>query len=75
LTDKLKDLLILVIALVIFIVGVAGLFLPVIPGLVLIAFSLFLLSTRFRFARRWMEAFEKKYPEIGKRIREWRNRW
>ncbi len=73
-TEKLKTLFILFASILIFIVGIAGLFLPVIPGLVLIAFSLFLLSTRFDFVKKWLEFFGKRYPKVEERIKSWRKR-
>lgn len=74
-TEKLKTLLIVLLAVACFIIGVAGLFLPIIPGLVFIAFSLFLLSTRFSFVRRWLETLERKYPAVAEKVREWREKW
>ena len=73
LTEKIKTLVVVVISLFLFILGVAGLILPVIPGLVLIALSLFLLSTRIPSVKRHLEKLEKRFPQLREKIRKWRN--
>lgn len=44
-------------------VGLIGLFLPV-PGVVLIALGLSLLSTRFEIARRWLESVQRGVTKL-----------
>ena len=72
-TEKIKTLAIIIVSLFLFILGVAGLVLPVIPGLVLIALSLFLLSTRVPSVKRYLEKLEKRFPQLKEKIKKWKN--
>ena len=48
--------------------GVAGLFLPVLPGVLLILIALTILSTEYHWARRLVERLGRKYPEANRNL-------
>lgn len=50
------------------IIGVLGVFLPLLQGVLFIVIGLTILSTRYAFARRLLARLEKKYPEIYAKV-------
>ena len=50
------------------ILGVLGLFLPLLQGVLFIVIGLTILSTRNAFARRILSRLEKKYPDIYAKV-------
>ena len=56
------------------VLGIAGLFLPVLQGVLFLLVGLILLSTESSRARWLRQAFRRRYPGIGKRMddaRDW----
>jgi uncharacterized protein len=49
-------------------VGVAGLFLPILPGILLILIALTILSTEYHWARRVVAKLGQKYPEADRKL-------
>jgi uncharacterized membrane protein YbaN (DUF454 family) len=49
--------------------GVAGLFLPILPGVLLLIVALSILSVEYKWARRWMIALRRRFPATGKKLR------
>ncbi|MGH9570830.1 MAG: PGPGW domain-containing protein [Candidatus Angelobacter sp.] len=50
------------------VLGLAGLFLPVLPGVLLALVGLALLSTEYHWARRWMTRLRLKFPQTDRKI-------
>jgi len=51
------------------VLGVAGLFLPVLPGLVFLLVGLTILSTEHRWARRLMIRLRRRFPKASRELR------
>jgi uncharacterized protein len=45
------------------VLGVAGLFLPVLPGILLLLVGLWILSAEYYWARRWSIRLHRRFPE------------
>jgi uncharacterized membrane protein YbaN (DUF454 family) len=50
------------------ILGAVGLFLPILPGVLLIVVALSILSIEYKWARRWMSTLLHRFPATEKRI-------
>ena len=50
------------------ILGAVGLFLPVLPGVLLLVIALSILSLEYAWARRWMSTLLRRFPETEKRF-------
>ena len=50
------------------VVGSAGLFLPVLPGVLLLVVGLSILSVEYRWARRWFTALRRRVPVSGRKV-------
>jgi uncharacterized protein len=48
--------------------GVAGLFLPVLPGIVLLLLGLWMLSSEYEWARRWSLKLRHRFPEASRKL-------
>jgi uncharacterized membrane protein YbaN (DUF454 family) len=48
--------------------GVAGLVLPVLPGVALLIIGLSLLSLEYKWARRWMGPLLRRFPAAEKKL-------
>jgi uncharacterized membrane protein YbaN (DUF454 family) len=48
--------------------GVVGLFLPVLPGALLLIIGLSILSVEYAWARRWMTALRSRFPGTDKKL-------
>jgi len=48
--------------------GAVGLFLPVLPGVLLLVIALSILSLEYAWARRWMSTLLRRFPETEKRF-------
>jgi uncharacterized membrane protein YbaN (DUF454 family) len=48
--------------------GVVGLFLPILPGVLLMVVALSILSLEYAWARRWMSTLLHRFPATEKRI-------
>ena len=54
---------------VLLLLGVAGLFLPILPGVLLLIVALSILSVEYRWARRWMISLRRRFPATDKKLR------
>ncbi|MXW06033.1 MAG: hypothetical protein F4Z81_13345 [Gemmatimonadetes bacterium] len=52
------------------VIGVLGLFLPLLQGVLFIVIGLTILSTRYAFAQRMLARLEKKYPDIYAKVEQ-----
>lgn len=59
-----KRLAVLIVALVFFVLGVIGLFLPFLQGILFLAVALILFSLLSPTIRMWMETHTRKYPKL-----------
>ena len=50
------------------ILGILGLFLPILPGVLLMVVALSLLSIEYAWARRWMGSLLHRFPATEKRF-------
>jgi uncharacterized membrane protein YbaN (DUF454 family) len=49
--------------------GVAGLFLPILPGVLLMIVGLSILSVEYAWARRWMISLRRRFPATDKKLK------
>ncbi len=47
--------------------GAAGLFLPVLPGILLLLVGLWILSSEYHWARRWSTKLRERFPEAARK--------
>jgi uncharacterized protein len=64
----LKRLALIVTGWTLLILGLAGLFLPVLPGVALLIIALSILSVEYEWARRWVLALKRRFPSADKMI-------
>lgn len=64
--QKLKRGLILILGWGLILVGVIGIFLPLLQGLLFIAFGLYILSFEYHWVKRILKILEKRYPGFKK---------
>jgi len=50
--------------------GLAGLFLPFLPGVVLLIFGLSVLSAEYVWAHRWLGALRRRFPVLSRKAQE-----
>jgi uncharacterized membrane protein YbaN (DUF454 family) len=50
------------------VLGVAGLFLPVLPGFLLILAGLWILSSEYDWARRWSLKLRRRFPDARRKL-------
>jgi uncharacterized membrane protein YbaN (DUF454 family) len=59
--------------------GLVGLFLPLLPGILLLMTGLFVLSREYAWAGRLMKGLRSKFPELSRKAEAWwqhqRFRW
>ncbi|HXA84249.1 MAG TPA: PGPGW domain-containing protein [Candidatus Dormibacteraeota bacterium] len=48
--------------------GAVGLFLPILPGILLLVVGLSILSVEHEFARRWMTTLRRRFPATDKKL-------
>jgi len=69
--DKtIKRYLIIILGWIFLILGVLGLFLPLLQGILFIIIGLYLLSRHQPWAGRWLERVKNKYPKLAKVLEE-----
>jgi hypothetical protein len=54
--------------------GIIGLFLPVLQGILFLMIGLYLLSHEYAWAERWRQKLRDRYPEVFRRARFWQVR-
>ncbi len=64
-----RKLVVAVIGLVTILIGIAGLFLPILPGMFLIVAGLAILATEFALARRGLDAIRTRFRHLVERYR------
>jgi uncharacterized membrane protein YbaN (DUF454 family) len=60
-----KRVLLLVVGWAFILLGIAGLFLPILQGVLFILIGLTILSTQYAWARRWMTKLRNRFPKIS----------
>ncbi len=65
-----KRILLLIAGWTFMVLGVAGLFLPVLQGILFLVIGLVILSTEYHWARRLITRLYKKYPEAHRRMHQ-----
>jgi uncharacterized membrane protein YbaN (DUF454 family) len=64
----LKRLAFIVAGWVLLMLGAVGLFLPILPGVLLMVVALSILSVEYTWARRWMSSLLHRFPATEKRL-------
>ncbi|GAW29258.1 PGPGW domain-containing protein [Carboxydocella sp. ULO1] len=72
--EKAKKLLRLSLGLIFLILGIAGLFLPVLQGILFLLLALYLLAPDWPWARKWQKKLQARYPGLTNRLRFWKGR-
>jgi uncharacterized membrane protein YbaN (DUF454 family) len=49
--------------------GAVGLFLPILPGVLLLIVGLSILSVEYAWARRWMRSLRRRFPATDKKLK------
>jgi uncharacterized protein len=62
---KLKRILVLIVGWLFILVGIAGLFLPVIQGILCLVIGLIILSSEYVWAHRLLQKLKTKFPKIA----------
>jgi uncharacterized membrane protein YbaN (DUF454 family) len=52
------------------VLGVAGLFLPILPGIFFVLIGLMILSSEYRWAGRWIVALRSRFPQADRKLRQ-----
>lgn len=55
---------------VLLLLGSVGLFLPVLPGVLLLIIGLSILSVEYEWARRWVNALRRRFPAADRKLQE-----
>jgi uncharacterized membrane protein YbaN (DUF454 family) len=53
---------------VLLMLGAVGLFLPILPGVLIVVVGLSILSVEYEWARRWMTTLRRRFPATNKRL-------
>lgn len=69
-----RRILVLALGWALILLGVAGLFLPLLQGVALIVVGLYVLSRESKTARRLLERLRERHPELYARVRRLRER-
>ena len=72
--EKLKKIGILMIGWIFLLVGIVGLFLPVLQGILFIMIGLAILSSRSRTIQRFLKHLGERYPHHHERVVIWREK-
>ncbi len=62
---RLKRILILIVGWIFILVGIAGLFLPVLQGILFIVIGLIILSTEYVWAHKLLQKLKNRFPKIA----------
>lgn len=68
-----KKILIYIVGWTFILIGIAGLFLPILQGILFICVGLLILSKELPWAERLLQKLRKKYPKIGGILEDARN--
>ena len=72
---KIRRVLILIIGWLMIVVGIVGLFLPILQGVLFILLGLAILSRESEVARRWLQRGRQRYPKADAKLKEWGRWW
>jgi uncharacterized membrane protein YbaN (DUF454 family) len=72
--DSLKRIGLLVLGWFFVVLGIIGLFLPILQGILFILIGLAILSSRSETIKRFLKHLEKRYPQYHEKIEAWRER-
>lgn len=50
------------------VLGAAGLFLPVLPGILFLLIGLSILSVEYEWARRWISTLRRRFPAADRKL-------
>jgi uncharacterized membrane protein YbaN (DUF454 family) len=56
------------------VLGLLGLFLPILPGLLFLLLGLVILSARHHWARRWIVRLRERFPKADRQLRRFLNK-
>jgi uncharacterized protein len=62
-----KRVLLIVTGWLFILLGIAGLFLPVLQGILFLVIGLLILSREYSWARNLLERFERRFPDVSKK--------
>jgi uncharacterized membrane protein YbaN (DUF454 family) len=65
-----KRIVLILLGWIFLLLGIAGLFLPVLQGILFILIGLTLLATEYHWARRWITSLRNRYPAIDQKVRK-----
>ncbi|MBW2037984.1 MAG: DUF454 family protein [Deltaproteobacteria bacterium] len=71
---KIKRWTIILLGWVFILIGVAGFFLPILPGFPFFIIGLGIVSSKSRWAKRMLERWKKKHPEEYTILSSWKER-
>jgi len=72
--NHIKKIGILIAGWVLIILGILGLFLPILQGVLFIMVGMAILSSRSDIIKRFLNYLQKRYPEHHRRVMIWRER-
>jgi len=72
--EKLKQVGILIIGWTILLLGIVGLFLPILQGVLFIMIGLAILSSRSKTIKRFLRHLEERHPHYHERMEKWRKK-
>jgi uncharacterized membrane protein YbaN (DUF454 family) len=67
---KLRHLVLLCVGWGFILLGIAGLFLPLLQGVLFLVIGLFILSSEYAWARKLLQKLRVRFPAIAKRLRQ-----
>ncbi len=73
--NQFKNIAILIIGWSFLILGVLGLFLPILQGILFIMIGLAILSSRSQTIRRFLKHLEERHPHYHVQMEKWRGRF
>jgi uncharacterized membrane protein YbaN (DUF454 family) len=72
--NTIKNLGLLIIGWVFIVLGILGLFLPILQGILFILIGLAILSSRSELIKRFLKYLEERYPHHHERVEVWRGK-
>jgi uncharacterized membrane protein YbaN (DUF454 family) len=72
--DSIKKIGLLIIGWLFVVLGIIGLFLPILQGILFILIGLAILSTRSEIIKRFLKNLEERYPHYHKQVEIWREK-
>lgn len=72
--DSLKKIGMLIVGWAFVVLGIIGLFLPILQGMLFIIIGLSILSSRSERVRRLLKYLEERYPQHHKKVEIWREK-